>query len=196
MRIGFERLQAVIRTRQLVTSYKEMRRRVIVFQACCRGSIARRELRMKMGAIITIQAGFKMVYAKKELEKRRKEVFAVLWRFFVFIFSKAIRSSVLIIYPIIIIIINYFYLLGVFCLFFSQIKPFFVSTLSYGSFFFKVLVQFFAEFSSIFWEICKFLVFSFSSFLENSLILENFKAGSWKNTQGGGSQTRQSNVSW
>lgn len=73
MRIGFERLQAVIRTRQLVTSYKEMRRRVIVFQACCRGSIARRELRMKMGAIITIQAGFKMVYAKKELEKRRKE---------------------------------------------------------------------------------------------------------------------------
>ena len=36
--------------------------------------MARRELRMKIGAIVTIQAGFKMVFAKKELEKRKKEV--------------------------------------------------------------------------------------------------------------------------
>eukprot|EP00112_Aurelia_sp_Birch-Aquarium-sp1_P015328 Seg339.1 transcript_id=Seg339.1/GoldUCD/mRNA.D3Y31 product=Myosin-VIIa protein_id=Seg339.1/GoldUCD/D3Y31 len=73
MRIGFERLQALIRTRQLLTSYKEMRRRIIMFQSICRGEIARRELKMKMGAIVTIQAGFKMVYAKKELAKRKKE---------------------------------------------------------------------------------------------------------------------------
>ena len=46
----------------------------MIFQACCRGAIARRELKMKIGAIVTIQAGFKMVYAKKELEKRKKEV--------------------------------------------------------------------------------------------------------------------------
>ena len=74
MRIGFERLQALVRTRQLLTSYKEMRRRIIMFQSICRGEIARRELKMKMGAIVTIQAGFKMVYAKKELAKRKKEV--------------------------------------------------------------------------------------------------------------------------
>ena len=77
MRVGFERLQALVRTRQLATSYKEMRRRIIVFQACSRGAIARRELKMKMGAIVTIQAGFKMVYAKKELEKRKKEVYQI-----------------------------------------------------------------------------------------------------------------------
>ena len=46
----------------------------MVFQACCRGAIARRDLKLKIGAIVTIQAGFKMVYAKKELEKRKKEV--------------------------------------------------------------------------------------------------------------------------
>lgn len=80
MRIGFERLQAVVRTRQLATSYKEMRRRVIVFQSCCRGLLARRELQMKIGAIITIQSGFKMMYARKELEKRKREViFHFIW---------------------------------------------------------------------------------------------------------------------
>ena len=36
--------------------------------------MARRELKMKMGAIVTIQAGFKMFYARKELQKRKKEV--------------------------------------------------------------------------------------------------------------------------
>ena len=46
----------------------------MIFQACCRGAIARRDLKMKIGAIVTIQAGFKMVYAKKELERRKKEV--------------------------------------------------------------------------------------------------------------------------
>ena len=74
MRIGFERLQALVRTRQLRTSYKEMRRRIMIFQSRCRGAIARRDLKMKIGAIVTIQAGFKMIYAKKELERRRTEV--------------------------------------------------------------------------------------------------------------------------
>ncbi len=74
MRIGFERLQSLVRTRQLLTSYREMRRRIIRFQSHCRGAIARKELKIKVGAIVTIQAGFKMVYAKKELQKRRKEV--------------------------------------------------------------------------------------------------------------------------
>ena len=53
----------------------------MIFQACCRGAIARRELKMKIGAIVTIQAGFKMVYAKKELEKRKKEVSVISFVF-------------------------------------------------------------------------------------------------------------------
>ena len=74
MRLGFERLQALVKTRQLATSYKEMRKRIIAFQSLCRGCISRREHRLKLGAIVTLQAGFKMALARKELNRRKKEV--------------------------------------------------------------------------------------------------------------------------
>ena len=74
MRMGFERLQAMVRSRQLHSSYKEMRLRIMAFQSRCRGYLARREYKIKLGAIITIQAGFRMVLAKKTVQKLPQEV--------------------------------------------------------------------------------------------------------------------------
>ena len=73
---GFERLQAMVRTRQLHTSYIEMRSRILEFQSFCRGFLARREYKIKTGAIMTIQAGFRMVLAKKKVQRLRQEVFS------------------------------------------------------------------------------------------------------------------------
>ena len=72
---GFERLQAMVRSRQLHSSYDEMRSRIMTFQQLCRGYLARREYKIKLGAVITIQAGFRMVLSKRELQRRRKEVY-------------------------------------------------------------------------------------------------------------------------
>uniref|UniRef100_A0A915BGX9 Myosin-VIIa n=1 Tax=Parascaris univalens TaxID=6257 RepID=A0A915BGX9_PARUN len=47
MQIGFARLQAVIRSRQLVLHYKHLRRIVVQFQARCRGALIRNALRAK-----------------------------------------------------------------------------------------------------------------------------------------------------
>ena len=71
---GFERLQAMVRSRQLHSSYVEMRSRVMAFQQLSRGYLARREYKIKLGAVITIQAGFRMVLSKSELKRRKKEV--------------------------------------------------------------------------------------------------------------------------
>ena len=46
----------------------------MAFQQLCRGYLARREYKIKLGAIITIQAGFRMVLAKSERQRRKKEV--------------------------------------------------------------------------------------------------------------------------
>lgn len=70
---GFERLQAMVRTRQHHTSYVEMRTRILEFQSFCRGFLARRDYKIKLGAIMTIQAGFRMVLAKKKVQRMRQE---------------------------------------------------------------------------------------------------------------------------
>ena len=73
MKLGFERLQSMVRTRQLSTSYTEMRKRITAFQSQCRGYLSRRVYKIKLGAVITIQAGFRMVLAKKVLEQLRRD---------------------------------------------------------------------------------------------------------------------------
>ena len=57
-----------------IPSYVEMRSRVMAFQQLSRGYLARREFKIKLGAVITIQAGFRMVLSKSELKRRKKEV--------------------------------------------------------------------------------------------------------------------------
>lgn len=74
MRRGFDRLQAMVRSRQLHSSFMEMRVRIMSFQSRCRGYLARREYKIKLGAIITIQAGFRKVLAQKLLVKKKQEV--------------------------------------------------------------------------------------------------------------------------
>ena len=71
---GFERLQAMIRTQQLANSFVEMRSRILEFQSFCRGYLARRVYKVKLKAIVTIQATFRMVLAKKKVAKMKKEV--------------------------------------------------------------------------------------------------------------------------
>eukprot|EP00118_Oscarella_pearsei_P013161 m.102210 g.102210 ORF g.102210 m.102210 type:complete len:2208 (+) comp37156_c0_seq4:160-6783(+) len=76
---GFRRLQATWRARKLTREYRLMRRRVQLFQCRCRGYLKRREFNRRLKSIIKIQAGFRMILAKKQLrrlrfeEKRRQE---------------------------------------------------------------------------------------------------------------------------
>lgn len=71
---GFERLQAMVRSRQLHSSYYEMRNRILAFQQLCRGFLARRDYKIKLGAVISIQAGFRMVLAKRDKQKLKQQV--------------------------------------------------------------------------------------------------------------------------
>lgn len=62
---GFERLQAMVKSKKIAASYKATRLKIIEFQSLCRGYLARREYKIKLGAVITIQSGFRMLLAKK-----------------------------------------------------------------------------------------------------------------------------------
>jgi myosin-7 len=75
---GFRRLQATWRARILSRNYRKMRQRIFLFQCHCRGYLKRREFRRRLRCIIKIQAGFRMILAKRKraqlrLERKRRE---------------------------------------------------------------------------------------------------------------------------
>ena len=74
MRYGFERLQAMVKSKQLAISYQQTRLKIMAFQSLCRGYLARREYKIKLGAVITIQSGFRMLLAKKKRLRLQYEV--------------------------------------------------------------------------------------------------------------------------
>jgi len=56
MRTGYGRLQALWKARRLAFQYEFARRRIVRLQVQCRGFLARKNIRHKLWAIITIQA--------------------------------------------------------------------------------------------------------------------------------------------
>ncbi|XP_069748201.1 myosin VIIAa isoform X2 [Narcine bancroftii] len=71
MRVGFSRLQALYRSRKLFVQYHFARKRMILFQARCRGYLVRRAFRHRLWAVITIQARVRGMIARR-LYKRLK----------------------------------------------------------------------------------------------------------------------------
>uniref|UniRef100_A0A8C3IXX5 Myosin VIIA n=1 Tax=Chrysemys picta bellii TaxID=8478 RepID=A0A8C3IXX5_CHRPI len=74
MRIGFLRLQALYRSRKLHTQYHMARRRIIEFQARCRGCLVRRAFRHRLWAVFTVQAYARGMIARRLYKRLKGEV--------------------------------------------------------------------------------------------------------------------------
>ncbi|CAH3158721.1 unnamed protein product, partial [Pocillopora meandrina] len=73
IRSGLARLQATYRARVLATKYRTLRERMKVFQAFCRGFLTRQEYKNRLRSIVKIQAGIRMVLAKRRTQELRVE---------------------------------------------------------------------------------------------------------------------------
>uniref|UniRef100_I3KT63 Si:ch73-194h10.2 n=1 Tax=Oreochromis niloticus TaxID=8128 RepID=I3KT63_ORENI len=74
VQLGFARLQAQVRSRQLHFRYKKRRQATLVLQAHIRGHLARKEWKRKRKAVILLQAHTRGILARKALEKMKRDV--------------------------------------------------------------------------------------------------------------------------
>lgn len=74
MRVGFSRLQALVRSRKLCASYHVARQRIASFQARCRGFLVRRAFRRRMQAVVIIQKYARGMIARRLYQRLRGEV--------------------------------------------------------------------------------------------------------------------------
>lgn len=73
MKIGFQRLQAVIRSRLLTQQFKHLRGHIVSLQSRCRGYLVRKEFVRKYQAAIKIQAFIRGFIARNRYIKLRTE---------------------------------------------------------------------------------------------------------------------------
>ncbi|XP_029197955.2 unconventional myosin-VIIa-like [Acropora muricata] len=73
IRLGIARLQSTYRARVLSSKYIALRERMKIFQAYCRGFLARQEYRTRLKSIVKIQSGIRMVLARRRTEELRAE---------------------------------------------------------------------------------------------------------------------------
>ncbi|KAH0623879.1 hypothetical protein JD844_007064 [Phrynosoma platyrhinos] len=71
--LGFERLQALFRSRQLVKQYEAARASVIKFQALCRGYLMRQKTAEQMKAVCVIQAYARGMFARRSFQRMKRE---------------------------------------------------------------------------------------------------------------------------
>ena len=74
MRLGFSRLQAKVRGRQMQVKYERKRAAGLVLQKHIRGLATRREFKRKRAAIIVLQAHTRGMLARKAVKKRKRDV--------------------------------------------------------------------------------------------------------------------------
>lgn len=74
VRLGFERLQAQVRSRQMRYQYERMRVATLVIQKHARSFIARREYQRKREAVIVLQAHTRGMLARKAIKKKKRAV--------------------------------------------------------------------------------------------------------------------------
>uniref|UniRef100_A0A670IEJ0 Myosin VIIB n=1 Tax=Podarcis muralis TaxID=64176 RepID=A0A670IEJ0_PODMU len=72
--LGFERLQALFRSRQLVKQYEAARASVIKFQALCRGYLMRQKTAEQLKAVCVIQAYARGMFARRSFQRMKREV--------------------------------------------------------------------------------------------------------------------------
>lgn len=63
--VGFERLQAIARSRLLMRQFQTMRQKIVQLQARCRGYLVRQQVRAKRRAVVIIQAHARGMVARK-----------------------------------------------------------------------------------------------------------------------------------
>uniref|UniRef100_A0A3P8ZN71 Uncharacterized protein n=1 Tax=Esox lucius TaxID=8010 RepID=A0A3P8ZN71_ESOLU len=73
-RLGFARLQAKVRARQLHHQYQQKRVAVVVLQAQTRGYLARKEWRRRRAAVVLLQANTRGMLARKQVKKMKRDV--------------------------------------------------------------------------------------------------------------------------
>lgn len=73
MRIGYMRLQALIRSRVLSHRFRHLRGHIVALQARARGHLVRRMYRKKMWAIVKIQAHVRRLIAQRRYKKIKYE---------------------------------------------------------------------------------------------------------------------------
>ena len=73
MRIGYLRLQALIRSRILTSQFKHLRGHIVTLQARCRGYLVRKSDRERHAAAVRIQAGIRGLIARNRYVKLREE---------------------------------------------------------------------------------------------------------------------------
>uniref|UniRef100_A0A803TBL6 Myosin VIIB n=1 Tax=Anolis carolinensis TaxID=28377 RepID=A0A803TBL6_ANOCA len=71
--LGFERLQALFRSRQLMKQYEAARASVIKFQALCRGFLMRQKAAEQMKAVCVIQAYARGMFARRSFQRMKRE---------------------------------------------------------------------------------------------------------------------------
>lgn len=74
MRVGFSRLQALVRSRKLCASYHVARQRITYFQGRCRGFLVRRAFRYRLRAVIIIQTYTRGMIARRLYKRLKGEV--------------------------------------------------------------------------------------------------------------------------
>uniref|UniRef100_A0A3Q2GJ36 Myosin VIIB n=1 Tax=Cyprinodon variegatus TaxID=28743 RepID=A0A3Q2GJ36_CYPVA len=74
VQLGFARLQALSRSRQLHLSYLKKRQAALVLQTHIRGYLARKEWKRKRNAVILLQAHTRSMLAKRKLQKMQRDV--------------------------------------------------------------------------------------------------------------------------
>uniref|UniRef100_A0A3Q3GXR8 Unconventional myosin-VIIa-like n=1 Tax=Labrus bergylta TaxID=56723 RepID=A0A3Q3GXR8_9LABR len=74
-RLGFARLQAQVRSRQLHYQYKRKREAAMVLQTQIRGHLARKEWKRKRDAVILLQAYTRGGLARKALKKMKRDAY-------------------------------------------------------------------------------------------------------------------------
>uniref|UniRef100_A0A8C1G1D2 Si:ch73-194h10.2 n=1 Tax=Cyprinus carpio TaxID=7962 RepID=A0A8C1G1D2_CYPCA len=77
-RLGFARLQAQVRSRQLTRHYKQKRQATILLQAQTRGYLMRKEWKRKRAAVVLLQAYTRGTLARKAVKKMKRDAFLSL----------------------------------------------------------------------------------------------------------------------
>uniref|UniRef100_A0A672G4R0 Si:ch73-194h10.2 n=1 Tax=Salarias fasciatus TaxID=181472 RepID=A0A672G4R0_SALFA len=90
VQLGFARLQAQVRSRQLCFQYKKKREAALVLQAHAKGYLARKEFRRKRDAVILLQAHTRGMLARKALKEKERAV-STTRNFFTLTAGKKIR---------------------------------------------------------------------------------------------------------
>ena len=73
MRIGYMRLQALIRSRVLSHRFRHLRGHIVALQARARGHLVRKMYHKKMWAIVKIQAHVRRLIAQRKYKKTKYE---------------------------------------------------------------------------------------------------------------------------